>query len=342
MGRGRAPCCAKVGLNKGSWTPEEDVRLIAYIQKHGHGNWRALPKHAGLLRCGKSCRLRWINYLRPDIKRGNFTKEEEETIVKLHDLLGNKWSKIASFLPGRTDNEIKNVWNTHLKKRLMASSSSKEPIDHETTALGNNNSEEAISSYSSSASCYEQDQGKTTDKEGDRTEILKPDCSVDDGVIEIPIDTGMDLWSLLDDDRSNITPSSSVSEMNRDDALGDHLRKDGEAAEDRQITISDLVIDPDIWSMIEDDDACSFTPPEPETMEGLRSDGQLSNYTSCDWLEYLEEELGLRSDLNTAEAAMNNNRESSSNMEGDNNGSCCFQTRPFSPSHLDHVDFRVS
>ncbi|KAF0892241.1 hypothetical protein E2562_014826 [Oryza meyeriana var. granulata] len=118
MGKGRAPCCAKVGLNKGSWTPEEDMRLVAYIQKYGHANWRALPKEAGLLRCGKSCRLRWINYLRPDLKRGNFTAEEEETIIKLHGLLGNKWSKIASCLPGRTDNEIKNVWNTHLKKRV--------------------------------------------------------------------------------------------------------------------------------------------------------------------------------------------------------------------------------
>ncbi|KAG6521255.1 myb-related protein Zm1-like [Zingiber officinale] len=118
MGRGRAPCCEKVGLNKGSWTPEEDLRLIAFINKHGHGNWRALPKLAGLLRCGKSCRLRWINYLRPDIKRGNFSKEEEETIIELHKLLGNKWSRIAACLPGRTDNEIKNVWNTHLKKRL--------------------------------------------------------------------------------------------------------------------------------------------------------------------------------------------------------------------------------
>jgi myb proto-oncogene protein len=66
------------------------MRLIAYIQKHGHANWRALPKQAGLLRCGKSCRLRWINYLRPDLKRGNFTADEEDTIIKLHGLLGNK------------------------------------------------------------------------------------------------------------------------------------------------------------------------------------------------------------------------------------------------------------
>ncbi|KAF2313985.1 hypothetical protein GH714_021312 [Hevea brasiliensis] len=90
----RAPCCEKMGLKKGPWTPEEDKILISHIQKYGHSNWRALPKQAGLLRCGKSCRLRWINYLRPDIKRGNFTEEEEKTIIKLHEMLGNSSSRI--------------------------------------------------------------------------------------------------------------------------------------------------------------------------------------------------------------------------------------------------------
>ncbi|TKY69646.1 Transcription factor MYB28 [Spatholobus suberectus] len=115
---GRSPCCEKTGLKKGPWTPEEDQRLISFIEKHGHGSWRALPAKAGLRRCGKSCRLRWTNYLRPDIKRGKFSLQEEQTIIQLHALLGNRWSAIASHLPKRTDNEIKNYWNTHLKKRL--------------------------------------------------------------------------------------------------------------------------------------------------------------------------------------------------------------------------------
>ncbi|PKA66375.1 Myb-related protein 308 [Apostasia shenzhenica] len=116
---GRSPCCEKAHTNKGAWTKEEDERLIAHIRAHGEGCWRSLPKAAGLLRCGKSCRLRWINYLRPDLKRGNFSDEEDELIIKLHSLLGNKWSLIAGRLPGRTDNEIKNHWNTHIRRKLL-------------------------------------------------------------------------------------------------------------------------------------------------------------------------------------------------------------------------------
>ncbi|XP_019241097.1 PREDICTED: transcription repressor MYB4-like isoform X2 [Nicotiana attenuata] len=114
----RAACCEKVGLKKGKWTAEEDELLVNYIQVNGEGSWKSLPKKAGLLRCGKSCRLRWTNYLRPDLKRGKFTADEDETIVKLHSSLGNRWSLIANHLPGRTDNEIKNYWISNLRRRL--------------------------------------------------------------------------------------------------------------------------------------------------------------------------------------------------------------------------------
>jgi len=117
---GRAPCCDKANVKKGPWSPEEDAKLKEYIEKYGTGgNWIALPQKAGLRRCGKSCRLRWLNYLRPNIKHGEFSDDEDKIICTLFASIGSRWSIIAAQLPGRTDNDIKNYWNTKLKKKLM-------------------------------------------------------------------------------------------------------------------------------------------------------------------------------------------------------------------------------
>ncbi|KAL6593066.1 hypothetical protein ACP70R_049152 [Stipagrostis hirtigluma subsp. patula] len=117
---GRAPCCDKASVKKGPWSPEEDRKLKEYIHKHGTGgNWIALPHKAGLKRCGKSCRLRWLNYLRPNIKHGDFSDDEDRIICSLFATIGSRWSIIAAQLPGRTDNDIKNYWNTKLKKKLI-------------------------------------------------------------------------------------------------------------------------------------------------------------------------------------------------------------------------------
>ncbi|OWM84112.1 transcription factor MYB123-like [Punica granatum] len=117
MGRKPRPTHLKDGLKKGAWTAIEDQILIDYVKKNGEGKWGRVIKETGLRRCGKSCRLRWLNYLRPNIKRGNISDDEEELIVRLHKLLGNRWSLIAGRLPGRTDGDIKNYWNRVLKKK---------------------------------------------------------------------------------------------------------------------------------------------------------------------------------------------------------------------------------
>ncbi|WCJ24495.1 myb domain protein 62 [Euphorbia peplus] len=119
-------------LRRGPWTLEEDTLLTHYIARHGEGRWNMLAKYAGLKRTGKSCRLRWLNYLKPDIKRGNLTPQEQLLILELHSKWGNRWSKIAQHLPGRTDNEIKNYWRTRVQRQarqLNIESNSKKFMD---------------------------------------------------------------------------------------------------------------------------------------------------------------------------------------------------------------------
>ncbi|KAL8531711.1 hypothetical protein ACS0TY_008343 [Phlomoides rotata] len=110
-------CESESELRRGPWTLEEDNLLIHHVTSHGEGRWNSLAKFAGLKRTGKSCRLRWLNYLKPDIKRGNLTPHEQLFILELHSKFGNRWSKIAQHLPGRTDNEIKNYWRTRVQKQ---------------------------------------------------------------------------------------------------------------------------------------------------------------------------------------------------------------------------------
>ncbi|KAL0731176.1 hypothetical protein Bca4012_027270 [Brassica carinata] len=104
-------------LRKGAWTAEEDCLLRECVDKFGEGKWYLVPARAGLNRCRKSCRLRWLNYLKPSIKRGKLSSDEVDLLSRLHKLLGNRWSLIAGRLPGRTANDIKNYWNTYMSKK---------------------------------------------------------------------------------------------------------------------------------------------------------------------------------------------------------------------------------
>ncbi|GAY55257.1 hypothetical protein CUMW_163050 [Citrus unshiu] len=196
---GRPPCCDKIGVKKGPWTPEEDIILVSYIQEHGPGNWRSVPTNTGLLRCSKSCRLRWTNYLRPGIKRGNFTDHEEKMIIHLQALLGNRWAAIASYLPQRTDNDIKNYWNTHLKKKLKKL---------QTGSDGGQNNQDGFSSTSQQASNKGQWERRLQTDIHMAKQALCEALSLDKTSTTSPANL------LLSPDQSNLKPMSSTTYNN--------------------------------------------------------------------------------------------------------------------------------
>ncbi|XP_047944275.1 transcription factor MYB10-like [Salvia hispanica] len=182
------------GIKRGVWDEEEDNKLRDHISRFGHLNWRLLPSFAGLKRCGKSCRLRWVNYLRPGIRRGNFTQEEEHLIIQLHNQVGNKWSSIAAHFPGRTDNDIKNYWHAHIQKRRArlkgASTRSSDSNSSTITTCPNQNTPaENIGVFESNA-----------DSDFNRYNIVGLECYGQDGnvmdLLRDPSDYEIGSWSL--------------------------------------------------------------------------------------------------------------------------------------------------
>ncbi|KAL5977237.1 hypothetical protein ACLOJK_021580 [Asimina triloba] len=318
MGRGRKPCCQKVGLKKGPWSPAEDMKLVAYIQKYGHGNWRALPKQA-------------------DIKRGNFSPDEEETIIKLHSMLGNKWSKIASRLPGRTDNEIKNVWNTYLKKRLKSTGTDTAVEEHK---------ESLSSSTSSNSTITHCDQGEVMGQDDQIQPEFRcqspPEVSgslqaeenkeIVEGVIEIPVESNVDFWGLLDDGCNHLVENhdgsvlkeSSSSSFNSVGVCSNHAGGKGQGDQAHPLFLSvgpnhfddtllrtkyneghmeefpELPFEPnlDFWGVLEGDSSAfpsaEGSLDEPQACQGTDAEAGSSREVDRDsWITYLEKELEL-------------------------------------------------
>uniref|UniRef100_A0A5B6YJ24 Uncharacterized protein n=1 Tax=Davidia involucrata TaxID=16924 RepID=A0A5B6YJ24_DAVIN len=104
-------------IKKGPWKAEEDEVLINHVNKYGPRDWSSIRSKGLLQRTGKSCRLRWVNKLRPNLKNGvKFSAEEERIVIELQAEFGNKWARIATYLPGRTDNDVKNFWSSRQKR----------------------------------------------------------------------------------------------------------------------------------------------------------------------------------------------------------------------------------
>ncbi|KAH7658481.1 myb proto-oncogene protein plant protein [Dioscorea alata] len=223
---------AMVDLRRGPWTLEEDSLLVHYIALHGEGRWNLLARSSGLKRTGKSCRLRWLNYLKPDVKRGNLSPEEQFLILELHSRWGNRWSRIAQHLPGRTDNEIKNYWRTRVQKqarqmkidsnsslfadavrcfwmpRLLEKMQASSYSSSSSTTTATNNSNTSCSSYSMVNGCLPLSCGNSNEKKSHEVVVVNQSGS------ELMFNN-----SLTSSEMMNEMPSSNSSLMD-DDELG--------------------------------------------------------------------------------------------------------------------------
>lgn len=156
-------------LVKGNWTKEEDESLVDWVKNHGEKEWTKIAsKLPG--RIGKQCRERWFNCLKPNIKRSGWTEEEDEKIIELQSKFGNKWAKIAEFIEGRTDNQIKNRWNSVLKKKIVIPQDIIAVSDKETDKNSQTKQDETVQVENANNSSQEQNNNYTQAEKQNETE----------------------------------------------------------------------------------------------------------------------------------------------------------------------------
>lgn len=113
---------SRLAASKGSWSVEEDEKLTQLVGSFGPKSWSTIATFFST-KAGKQCRERWHNHLNPDISKSKFTEEEDQILISSHRIFGNRWALIAKHLPGRTDNCIKNRWNSTIRRRIKLESS---------------------------------------------------------------------------------------------------------------------------------------------------------------------------------------------------------------------------
>ncbi|CAM8909970.1 unnamed protein product [Rhodiola kirilowii] len=206
-------------IRKGPWTEQEDCLLANVVSLFGDRRWDFVAKVSGLNRTGKSCRLRWVNYLHPGLKRGKMTAQEERLIVELHAKWGNRWSRIARKLPGRTDNEIKNYWRTHMRKKAQEQKkTTSRSIELSDSSSSSNPTTDSLSSYTEKVSFYDSgghDAEFSFDGNKQAEEIVVKGYSMDDIWKNIDMTSEKPISQLYEDfsEGSNLCCSPPISPM---------------------------------------------------------------------------------------------------------------------------------